>query len=163
VEEGCPENIHSFRNFRIPVPDQLSTEKSSSTFISTDSKNDFLGARIMSFAIQKGGLIRTRIRPRISRLFFLKTRAHDQKFNSGQAEQQSDKKGQLQPSLSKKASPSAKYFWSARTGGIVRARETKLAVALVTWDCPVIKGSHASVPREFTWVICAGLQIAASG
>jgi hypothetical protein len=34
----------------------------------------------MSFVIQKGGLIRTRIRPRISRLFFLKTRARDRKL-----------------------------------------------------------------------------------
>ena len=51
VEEGCRENIDSLRNFRFPLPDQLSTEKPSSTFISADSKNDFLGAGIVSFVI----------------------------------------------------------------------------------------------------------------
>ena len=53
VEENRRENIYSFRNFRFPVPDQLSTEKPSTTFISADSKNDFLGARIVSFVIPK--------------------------------------------------------------------------------------------------------------
>ena len=60
-------------NFRFPVPDQLSTEKPSSNFISADSKNDFLGARIVSFVIPKGGLDGKRIKPGFSSLFFPKT------------------------------------------------------------------------------------------
>ena len=73
VEEGCSENIDSFGNFGFPVPDQLSTEKPPSIFISADSKNDFLGARIVSFVIPKGGLDGKRIKPGFSSLFFPKT------------------------------------------------------------------------------------------
>jgi hypothetical protein len=51
VEKGYGENIDSFGNLGFPVSDQLSTEKPSSTFISADSKNDFLGGRIVSFVI----------------------------------------------------------------------------------------------------------------
>ena len=47
------------------MPDQLSTEKPSSTFISADSKNDFLGARIVTFVIPKGGLGSLSFRERI--------------------------------------------------------------------------------------------------
>src|SRR5271165_3974491 len=80
VEEGCRENIDSLRNFRFPLPDQLSTEKPSSTFISADSKNDFLGARIVSFVIPKGGLNGKRIKPGFSSLFLAKTCARDCKL-----------------------------------------------------------------------------------
>src|SRR5271165_2662119 len=80
VEEGCRENIDSLRNFRFPLPDQLSTEKPSSTFISADSKNDFLGARIVSFVIPKGGLNRKGIKPGFSSLFIPKTCARNRKL-----------------------------------------------------------------------------------
>jgi hypothetical protein len=80
VKEGCRENIDSFRNFRFPVPDQLSTEKPPSLFISADSKNDFLGARIISFVIPKGGLDGKRIKPGLSSLFIPKTCACDRKL-----------------------------------------------------------------------------------
>ena len=73
VEKGCRENIDSFGNLGFPVPDQLSTEKPSSAFISADSKNDSLGARIVSFVIPKGGLYGKRIKTGFSSLFFPKT------------------------------------------------------------------------------------------
>jgi hypothetical protein len=81
VEKGCPEKYPLVAKFPIPSARSIEHREAVQLLLSPQiRKHHFLGARIMSFVIQKGGLIRTRIRPRISRLFFLKTRAHDRKL-----------------------------------------------------------------------------------
>jgi hypothetical protein len=81
VEKGCPEKYPLVAKFPIPSARSIEHREAVQLLLSPQiRKHHFLGARIMSFVIQKDGLIRTRIRPRISRLFFLKTRAHDRKL-----------------------------------------------------------------------------------